>query len=264
MKITPLVLLTILLITGCKNNEEGRRPLPKDISQTDITTSIYPENISKVFDAHGGIDNWNTMKTLSFSINRPNGKEVITTDLKTRAERIDAPTYTLGFDGIKLWVDEKEGVGYQGNGRFYKGLMFYFYAMPFVLADNGIIYNKAKPLNFEGKTYPGILISYEPGIGVSPDDQYVIYYDSKTGQMQWLSYTVTFGKDEKSKDFYFIRYNNWQIINGLLMPESMDWYNCENNLPIDKRNTVIFSDVLLSKEQANKQLFSKPLTAREL
>ena len=75
-------------------------------------------------------------------------------------------------------------------------------------------------------------------VGASPDDQYIIYYDSETGQMQWLGYTVTFGKDEKSKDFHFIRYNNWQTVNGLVLPKSIDWYTYENNLPVEKRNTV--------------------------
>ncbi|MBO3116168.1 hypothetical protein J4050_05380 [Winogradskyella sp. DF17] len=262
MKATITTMFAFLVLVGCKNNNEARKPLPKDISKTDVTTSIYPERITKVFDAHGGIDTWNTMKTLSFTMNRPNGKEITTTHLKTRAERIDTPTYTLGFDGTQLWLDEKNGESYQGRPWFYKGLMLYFYAMPFIVGDDGINYADTEPLVFEDVSYPGVLISYEANVGESPDDEYIIYYDEQTGQMEWLAYTVTFGKDGKSKDFHFIRYNNWKAVNGLILPKSMDWYNYENNMPTKKRNTVEFSDIILSRETPNDSLFVKPVSAK--
>lgn len=258
------ILLLTVLIVSCKNDSKVESTVIDDITKEDITTSIYPKAITKVFEAHGGIDRWNTMKTLSFSMNKPNGKEITITNLKTRAELIETPTYTMGFDGNTLWVDEKDGTEYRGNARFYKGLMMYFYAMPFILGDPGIIYEDTAPLTFEGNTYPGILISYESGVGESPDDQYVLYYDDATGNMQWLAYTVTFGKDEKSTDFHFIKYNDWQTVNGLVLPKSIDWYRYENNVPTEKRNTVVFEDVKLSEDAPNDSLFIKPITAKDI
>ena len=41
-------------------------------AELNITTSIYPETISKIFDAHGGIDAWNSMEHLYFEIEKPN------------------------------------------------------------------------------------------------------------------------------------------------------------------------------------------------
>jgi hypothetical protein len=262
MKKVALSLLLVVLITACKNETKIKSTIIEAVKIEDITASIYPESITRVFDAHGGIDNWNKMQSLSFTMEKPNGKEVTTTNLKTRAERIDTPTYTIGSDGNSLWVNEKDGSEYKGNAKFYKGLMMYFYAMPFIVGDEGIIYEDAEPLVFAGKAYPGILISYHAGIGASPDDQYIIYYDAETGQMQWLGYTVTFGKDGRSKDFHFIRYNNWQAFKGLALPESMDWYTYENNSPLDKRNTVEFSNIELSEKAPDATLFSKPETAK--
>ena len=80
--------------------------------------------------------------------------------------------------------------------------------------------------------------------------------------MEWLGYTVTFGKDGKSKDFHFIRYNNWQTANGLVLPKSMDWYTYENNLPTEKRNTVEFSDVVVSENAQDASFFAIPETAK--
>ncbi len=262
MKKIAHILFLVFLITACKNETKTESTVIEDVKAEDITTSIYPESITKVFDAHGGIDNWNKMQTLSFTMKKPNGKEVTTTNLKTRAELIETPTYTMGYDGSELWVNEKDGNEYNGNAKFYKGLMLYFYAMPFVVGDNGIIYEDVEPLMFEGKTYPGILISYEAGIGASPDDQYIIYYDAETGQMEWLGYTVTFGKDAKSKDFHFIRYNNWHTVNDIVIPKSMDWYKYENSLPTEKRNTIQFTDVVVSKKAPEGSIFTKPERAK--
>ncbi len=259
-KLAQLFLLATLVV-ACKNDKKQESTKVEEIKPADVTTSIYPESIAKVFKAHGGIDQWNKMKTLSFTMEKPNGKEVTTTHLKTRAELIDTPEYTQGYDTETLWVKEKDGKEYKGNAKFYKGLMMYFYAMPFIVGDNGIIYKDAEPLNFEDKTYPGILVSYEAGIGVSPDDQYIIYYDDETGQMEWLAYTVTFGKEGKSKEFKFIRYNNWQTVNGLVVPKSVDWYKQENNQPTEKRNTVEFMDVELSEKAMDKSMFIKPKDA---
>jgi hypothetical protein len=262
MKKIAFLLLFTTVFVSCENEKKVESTEIETVTKEDISTSIYPESITKVFDAHGGIDNWNKMQTLSFTMEKPIGKEVTTTNLKTRAELVDTPTYSMGYDGSHLWVNEKEGNEYKGNAKFYKGLMMYFYAMPFIVGDEGIIYEETEPLVFEGKTYPGILISYDAGVGVSPDDQYVLYFDSETGQMEWLSYTVTFGKDEKSKDFRYIRYNDWQTVNGLILPNSVSWYKYENNVPTELRNTVKFIDVVVSEEAPNASLFSKPENAK--
>ena len=256
------VLLLAILITACKNEPKQDATIVDEVKQEEITTSIYPESITKVFDAHGGIDNWNKMQTLSFAITKPTGIEKITENLKTRAELIDTPTYTQGFDGKTLWINEKDGKAYRGKPQFYKGLMFYFYAMPFVLGDEGITYEDTEPLIFEGKTYPGILITFEAGVGESSNDQYKVFYNAESGQMEWLAYTVTFGRTEGSPDFHFIRYNNWQTVNGLLVPKSVDRYNYKDNLPTEKRNTVEFSEVVISENAPDKTIFSKPEGAK--
>ncbi|MBT8243743.1 MAG: hypothetical protein HKP48_01860 [Winogradskyella sp.] len=261
MKKLPFVFTLALLFIACKENKK-ESTLIEDISKEDITTSIYPENITKVFDAHGGIDNWNRMKTLSFTMNKPNGAEVTTTNLKTRAELIETPTYAAGFDGRTLWVNEKDGNEYKGNAKFYKGLMLYFYAMPFIVGDDGIIYEEAEPLTFEGKTYPGVLISYDAGIGESPNDQYIVYYDAETGQMQWLAYTVTYGKEEKSNKFSYIRYNDWQKINGLVLPNSLTWYNVKDGKPTEAATVREFVDVLVSEEAPENTMFGMPEGAK--
>lgn len=261
MKIKYLAICLALVAFSCK--EKAAETTVQEIEEVEeITTSVYPENITKVFDAHGGIDAWNKMQTLAFTMNKPNGAEVTTNNLKTRAELIDTPTHSAGFDGINLWVNEKDGNEFKGNAKFYKGLMMYFYAMPFIVGDDGIIYEDAEPLVFEGKTYPGILISYDAGVGASPDDQYIVYYDAETGRMEWLGYTVTYGRDGKSERFNFNRYNNWETINGLMLPKSIDRYKSENNVPTEMRGSIEFLDGRVTEQAPDDSMFTMPETGR--
>jgi hypothetical protein len=247
------LLLAIITLVSCKNNTKETQNYSEE--ELDITTSIYPENISKVFKAHGGLDAWSKMQSLVFAVQKPDGDEITTTDLKNRKALIEMPKHTIGFDGKVVWLHSKDTATFKGNPKFYYNLMFYFYAMPFILSDDGIVYEESKPLLFEGKSYPGIKISYETGIGESPDDEYVLYYDADTNQMEWLSYTVTYFSKEKAKEFHFIKYSNWQIVEGLLLPQTLTWYDYKNNLPTTKRNDLQFVNVKLSSDKPNQEIF---------
>jgi hypothetical protein len=251
MKRISTSLLIILILISCKND----RPLERLEATESVNEISYLKNLAKVFEAHGGLDVWRSMNSLSFGIQRPKGLETTLTQLKSRYSLIEAPSYKLGYDGKTLWLKETDTIPYNGNARFYNGLMFYFYAMPFVLADEGILYAKAEPLTHDGTTYPGILISYNSGVGASPEDQYILYYHPETFQMSWLAYTVTFGKDQKSLDFRYIEYHDWQTLNGLKLPKAITWYQMQDGLPTEKRNTLEFVDVFLSPEVPDTELF---------
>lgn len=257
-----ILLALAILIFACKNKANPNINYKEET--LNVTTSFYPENISKVFKAHGGLDKWNTMKMLEFTMQKPEGIEVTTTNLKNRKALIDMPNHTIGYNGEDVWLKNKtedEYKLYGGNPRFYYNLMFYFYAMPFILADDGIVYEEAKPLVFEGVTYPGIRISYENGIGESSDDEYVLYYNPETYKMEWLGYTVTFFSKEKGKELHFRRYNNWQEINGLLLPKTIERYKYENNLPTTVHSENVFSNVKLSTEKPEADIFEAPAGA---
>ncbi|NMH86618.1 DUF6503 family protein [Flavivirga algicola] len=253
-----LFLTTIILFVSCKKNTGTKEKIDYSEENLDVTTSIYPENISKVFKAHGGLDVWKKMQSLVFEIEHPEGNEKTTTALKSRESLIETETFKIGFDGTHVWLRQEDSLAYKGNARFYYNLMFYFCAMPFILADDGIIYEDTEPLVFEGKSYPGIKISYESGVGESSEDEYVLYYDSETNQMVWLSYTVTYFSKEKSKDFRYINYSDWQTIDGLLLPKTLTWYHYENNVPTAKKSDMKFTNIKLSAEKPNADLFKVP------
>lgn len=262
MKFKILTLIALLIMSSCKDdNKKVEEAVDYSKENLDVTTTVYPDNISKVFDAHGGLDNWKQMQTLKFTMPKDTGDEVTSTDLYNRSSLIEMPKHTIGFDGSELWLQKKDTTSYKGNPRFYYNLMFYFYAMPFVLADDGIIYTDVEPLQFEGQEYLGIKIGYEAGVGESPDDEYIIYFNKETNQMEWLAYTVTYFSKEKSKKFSYIKYSDWLTIKGMKLPKTLDWYVVEDGKPVKQRNSREFTDIVLSKEQMDQTVFKKPDSA---
>ncbi|PKA96880.1 hypothetical protein B0O79_0519 [Flavobacteriaceae bacterium MAR_2009_75] len=221
----------------------------------------YPESFVKVLESHGSLKTWKKQKTLTFELLKPNGNEVHTIDLHSRKDRIDIADISMGYDGSEIWLkDEKES--YRGNAVVYHNLMFYFYAMPFVFADPGVNYEMAEPLEFEGKYYPGIHMSYNDGVGASSKDDYYLHYDPETFQMAWLGYTFTFGSDEKSNDVRWIRYNDWIKINGVLLPKSMAWHNYEGRTIKEAKDPTTFENISLTESSKPERFYEKPENAK--
>jgi hypothetical protein len=236
-------------------------PAKKDVVEPIVESApqrIYPKEMTAIFEAHGGIATWNAMNNLCFTLEKEQGNEIHTVDLKSRKSRIETDKFTLGFDGQKVWLAQDSAYYEPSRARFYHNLMFYFYAMPFVLGDDGITYTPNDPLVFNGKSYPGTRISFGAGVGDAPDDEYIIYRDPDTNQMAWLAYTVTYGKNEKSERFSYIKYDQWEHVNGVLLPKTLQWYKVENGVPTELRNERTFSKPTATVTQLDAMLFDKP------
>ena len=245
MKKIIILFIVAAISISCKNE-------PKKVEKKED----FPNELAKVFEKHGGIQSWREQQTLSFT----KEVEVHTIDLHSRKSVINAPTYSLGFDGKEVWLSQKDSTSFKGNKDFYHNLYFYFYAMPFVLADDGIVYEASKPLVFEGKSYPGIKISFKANTGSSPDDNYYLYYNPDTFQMEWLEYSVTFYSKKASEKVSTIRYNDWVDVDGFLLPKSLTWYKKDEKgvTTEPSRPATEFTDVVLSKEKQDENSFYKP------
>lgn len=221
----------------------------------------FPDALQKILEHHGGLEQWNKMNSLQFERINSAGNEKHSIDLKRRSDRIDGPNFKMGFDGEQYWV--MADTSFQRDPIFYHNLMFYFYAMPFVLADQGIQYSEASPLRVDSTTIlPGLLITFDEGIGSSPEDHYIIYYNPDTYQMEWLAYTVTYFTKEETTEYSYIRYGNWAEFNGLKLPQSMTWYRTEDGLPTEPRNTVNFTATAISESVIEPDYFAPPVGSR--
>ena len=241
-----LLLLVVSLSYSCKETGSAVNKAASTVTTATAPVIDYPEGLDKVFANHGSLAKWKSMKSMSYEIVKEGGNESQMIDLHSRAERIKAPTFESGYDGKNYWV--VADTSYKSNPKFYTNLIFYFYAMPFVLADEGIKYTKIDPLTFEGVEYPGYRISYGDGVGISPQDEYFIHYDAKTHEMAWLGYTVTFFSGEKSEKISWIRYNDWKQFSGLKLPNSLSWYASEKGKITELKNKREFVKVMVSEK----------------
>jgi hypothetical protein len=249
-----VLLVLIVIAVSCKN--QAKKDLKKE-ANIEVKKESFPAELGKVFEAHGGLNDWKKAQTMSFN----KGEEIHTVDLHSRKTTINTPKYSLGFDGKEVWLDETEKETYKGNPEFYYNLYFYFYAMPFVLADKGIMYKKVADLVFEGTNYPGYKVSYKKNIGTSPDDNYRVYYNPNTHQMEWLAYTVTFTSKEANDNYHLIKYNSWGNTGGLVLPTEITWYKTtKNGLPLEPaRPATVFTLPLISKVKLGASFFEKPV-----
>ncbi len=256
-----LCIMALVVLVGCKEEATSAKKEVK-IMENVVTEAKnnYPEAIAKIFEAHGGLALWKEQRTLSYTMPKPTGNETQTIDLYTRQEKILTPDFSMGFNGKDFWLVDEQKM-YKGDPIFYHNLMFYFYAMPFVLADDGIRYSATENLEYDGKTYPGIRISYDDGVGVSSKDEYFIHYDADTNQMRWLGYTVTYRSGERSDNIRWIRYNDWQNLNGLVVPKSMTWHKVEEGKIMEAASTRYFENVLLSKAAKAVSFYEVPANA---
>ena len=150
-----------------------------------------------------------------------------------------------------------------GNARFYHNLYFYFYAFPFVVGDPGVFYEDVEPKEILGTTYNGIKITYDEGVGDSPKDYYIIWYNPETYKMEWLMYTVTFRSGERNENYRLINYGDWAEFEGLLLPTSLQWYQYQDDVIGEKRgNKVVFENINISTEAPSEDIFAMPQGAQ--
>lgn len=232
------------------------QPTKKEASVIQEPTYVKPkhhsEAIANVFKAHGGFEAWSKMKSLSYL----KGDEQTVTNLKNRKIRLESPKMTVGYDGSDVWVlpDSADA----SRARFYHNLFFYFYAMPFVVGDPGAYYEDVPMKEILGKNYKGVKVSYGAGIGDAPDDNYIVWYDPDSYQMEWLMYTVTYRSSEPSDNYSLIRYAEWVEVNGLTLPQSFQWYEYKNDSVGQPTRIAEFQNIEVTDVAPSESLFEKP------
>jgi hypothetical protein len=267
MRVIILLIVVSSLCFACKEDTKDPQPVIHDtipISEETAQMLKYPVSLKEVLKVHGGIDRWNDMNNLCFEITSRSGTEIHTISLPDRKTKIEAAYWSMGYNGEDVWFQQNRENAYKGNPEFYHNLMFYFYAMPFVIGDPGIEYHEMKATELDGEVFEGIKISYEEGVGASPEDEYILFYHPETYEMAWLGYTVTFDENEKNDNWKFIKYSEWQEINGLKLPKTLTWYTVENGKPIQARNNMEFEKVTLTETVLEDSVFDVPASAKVL
>ena len=248
------------LTLGCQQQEV---PLPADsapATQTDQTPLLRV--LAQGIEAHGGLAQWESMGSLAYDVTRGQKSERHLTALRTRQTIQEGPGYRLGYDGERVWVEPRVD-SFPGDPNFSRGLDFYFFAIPFVLADPGTVHEDLGTVLMDGSPYDAVKVSFEAGVGDSPNDFYIAHFHPETNQLAYLLYTVTYRSGEPNENYSLRAYEEWQEVNGLIVPQKIVSYQWdpETRQSGEKRGESLFTSVSVLPEIPDTNIFAKPESA---
>lgn len=201
-------------------------------------------------NAHGGLQNWYSQSPLYYHFNyRPTEADKTIRDsyilndyVNARAVHTSADQegMTYGFDGQDAW---KHPAGAQLNvsPRFWSLTPYYFVGLPFVLADEGINFERLPDAELNGITHNKIKVTYEAGTGDADGDYYVLWLNPETKQMDALNYIVSypgFFKDGKHTPEKLMILSGKTTIGGITLPTGYTTRMTDTPDKIDTKITV--------------------------
>ncbi len=246
-----------LVMAGCEPSQNA--------SQAEGSTgeAPAPSSVQDALDrgiaAQGGLATWHSYHTLEYEQVQGDRRVQHLIDLHTRKTLQTTEAYQFGYDGTDVWVAPNLDA-FPGNPRFSNGLDFYFFAIPFVLADPGTNREHLGRVTVDGAEYEAVKISYDAGVGASPDDYYIVHFDPETHRLHLLLYTVTYRSQEPNENYNARVYEEWQEIGGLVLPRKMTSYrwNSEQRRLGEKRRETVYDNVRLSTEKPDATRFARP------
>ena len=255
-----LHLILVIIVSACQESSPSEQQ-PEATVQEAPELPALPKALSQGLEAHGSLERWQKMRTLEYDIDRGGSPEHQLIDLHNRKVHLSHENYTVGFDGTEVWVAPNKAAFGKGSARFYHNLIFYFHAIPFVLADPGIQYEELPQKEFEGKLYDAVKISYNKGVGDAPDDYYIAHFDTETHLMKWLLYTVTYYSGAPGEKYNALLYDEYEEVNGLKVPKLMKGYKYEDGELGELRYERPFNNIKLSESAPDQSIFEMPEAA---
>lgn len=209
--------------------------------------------------AHGGLDTWQSYGMLEYDLVQGDEGDHQMIDLHTRKVLVANDTYKIGFDGENVWITPGMDA-FGGSPRFYSSLYFYFFGIPFVLADPGTNREDLGQRTVAGKTYDVIQVTFGNGVGDSPDDAYLPHFDPETHQLAMLLYTATYRDQEPSDSYNALVYDEWQEVGGLLVPKKMTFHRWDNDQQQlgEPRGERVFNNVRFEQAAPDPSRFAMP------
>lgn len=162
------------------------------------------EIITKMVEAHGGLEKFNQAKTLSYDhimwgVGMPDkygpwwvSKEVIEQGSRRVYQDWLWNNAKIAWDGEKVFSEDWARLN---PPKMMAHIHYYFIALPWATQDPGVHLSspeKAKLPEGEKEMWR-IRMSFEKGVGQSSDDYYLLYIDPETYLIAGVGYTVTDG-----------------------------------------------------------------------
>lgn len=198
------------------------------------------EVIDSMIAAHGGLEAWRTKPTVSFTdwFGRPGSEATpsrVSVEQSRRRAYIDFPgtEMRLAWDGDQAWSENWQA---PYPPRFLALLNYYFLNLPWMARDPGVVL--AEPgtamLWDDPKEYLTVRMTFDAGVGDTPDDYYVLYVDSESHRLKATEYAVTYQallpEGVEAGNPHILVYDEWIEVDGLLVPARYTIYELDQKV----------------------------------
>lgn len=152
------------------------------------------------------------------------GRILFRTDLGASRLELDDGTIAV-FDGESAWVSPASSP--LKRARFHLLTWPYFTAMPYKLRDPGARLQVLGERTLRGKRYRAARLTFDAGVGDTPEDWYVVYRDPASGRLEAAAYIVTYGKDAAAaqSEPHAISYADFVAVDGAQIATTWQFWN---------------------------------------
>lgn len=177
------------------------------------------EAYAQVIESAHGLTAWRAQKAVQAQFKIEFGGQTLLEgtmlfDTPVGKARMELEDGTLMvFDGQDAWVSPSDSP--LKDARFHLLTWPYFLAAPMKLRDPGSHLAVLGPMPQGGRQLPAAKLTFDAGIGDSPDDWYILYRDVE--HLVAMAYIVTYGKDkeEAEKEPHAITFKDFETIDGV-------------------------------------------------
>lgn len=154
-----------------------------------------------MIEAHGGMEKWASAPTVSLQheLTSPQDPDDVWRSIEVTEQGSRRSYQEWPLEEARIASDGKEtwSLNWKRKNppKFMVNLAYYFLNLPWITQDNGV------NLNYEGlgrfptaeKDYWKVRMTFDAGVGESPDDYYTIFVDPESHRMAATEFVVTYG-----------------------------------------------------------------------
>ena len=190
-----------------------------------------PSGFAEMIEAAHGLAAWQAHKAIQAHITVELGGQPLiegtmmfnTSVGKSRIELDDGTI--MVFDGQDAWVSPSDSPA--EGARFHLLTWPYFLAAPMKLRDPGSHLTPLDPMTQGGAELPAAKLTFDAGVGDSPDDWYILYREPFTQHLVAMAYIITYGKgtEEAEKEPHAITFEDYETIDGVTFSTRWQFWN---------------------------------------
>ena len=199
------------------------------------------EVVESMIAAHGGMERWANAPAVSFEDEFKQGEATeggvsrVTVEQGPRRAYIDFPDteMRMAWNGEKAW---SENWGAPMPPRFLALLNYYFLNLPWLTLDPGVHLGEPATARLwdEPTEYVTVKMTFDEGVGDTPDDYYILYIHPETHRLAATEYTVTYTsllpEGVESTPPHILVFDEHETVGGLVVPTHYTIYETDRSV----------------------------------